>query len=523
MRTLKSALESRWRTTIPDEHPVLTWMTEHASVVVNKCFLGADGKTAHERLRGKKATVLGVDFGEGIVYRTKPCRQRLAKLECMWQHGIYLGHRAASGESIVGGPNGIVKSRTIKRKPEAERWDLTNEKHVSGVPWRISEDDPEQDGLMASSVRMEVEAQRHEPSAETVPIPRRVHLTKEDFAEFGYTSKCQGCKSLLRGTARQGHTEQCRKRMEDNVKHEPKFKNAKKREHEFLAKALEFEDERMNKPKLAHFPEQIGDSTMNTPEEFETSGAAGSGLSPQEREQVPVQPPTSIRPEDDMRADIGEGGMDADMQVADVGTCEEKWADVGTCEEMGTCEEKWADMGTCEEKWDSNSAPQADGSMHERAELRRAMVKTRVRAHPDTTRAMGQDLDENPDERFINQERCSYSTEEVDTTQDLDPTLVEKPRAEEIAFMQKLGVWTEASEEGCWHCIGRGPVSTRWVDIDKGREGSVDVRSSEGLQDQERRLRVRRVCRDALSRRSASCSGWRGWGAPSTMMSPRDV
>ena len=87
---------------IPDEHPVLPWMVEHAAVILNKCEVGKDGKTSHERLKGKKATLLGIEFGEGVLFRRKPGQPKLAKLSSLWEEGIYLGHRAASGESVVG-------------------------------------------------------------------------------------------------------------------------------------------------------------------------------------------------------------------------------------------------------------------------------------------------------------------------------------------------------------------------------------------------------------------------------------
>ena len=50
VRTMKSALENRWNISFPDEHPVLTWLVEHAAVLLNKCETGHDGKLAHERL-----------------------------------------------------------------------------------------------------------------------------------------------------------------------------------------------------------------------------------------------------------------------------------------------------------------------------------------------------------------------------------------------------------------------------------------------------------------------------------------
>ena len=46
---------------------------------------------------------------------------------------------------------------------------------------------------------------------------------------------------------------------------------------------------------------------------------------------------------------------------------------------------------------------------------------------------------------------------------------LQRARTEEASFMKKLGVWEPSS--------GRPPVSTRWVDVDKGREGRVEMRS----------------------------------------------
>ena len=43
--------------------------------------------------------------------------------------------------------------------------------------------------------------------------------------------------------------------------------------------------------------------------------------------------------------------------------------------------------------------------------------------------------------------------------------------------MRGLGVWEAASWDECVQKTGKAPVSTRWVDVDKGRDGAVDVRS----------------------------------------------
>ena len=61
--------------------------------------------------------------------------------------------------------------------------------------------------------------------------------------------------------------------------------------------------------------------------------------------------------------------------------------------------------------------------------------------------------------------------------EDIDPKLLEAARKEEIAFMVNLGIWERATYEECKLNTGRGPVSTTWVDVGKGRDGRPDFRS----------------------------------------------
>ena len=42
---------------------------------------------------------------------------------------------------------------------------------------------------------------------EHFPVSERVYKTGEDFEVFGFTSRCPGCMSLLKETARQAHGE----------------------------------------------------------------------------------------------------------------------------------------------------------------------------------------------------------------------------------------------------------------------------------------------------------------------------
>ena len=208
---MKSALEARWNLRIKDEHLVLTWLVEQSAVILNKCGTGHDGRTPHERLKGKKATMITIEFGVRVHHRKKPKIGPLAKLEVLWQDGVYLGQRAVSGECIVGFGSGVETTRNVHRKPEGERWTPDSERLVQGVPWRTSPDDPEQDGLVeVLPPRLDLE----EGSAlASESVPRRLYLKKEDFEPptgHGYSAKCPGCRALMSGKPSQNHSEECR-------------------------------------------------------------------------------------------------------------------------------------------------------------------------------------------------------------------------------------------------------------------------------------------------------------------------
>ena len=63
IRTLKSAFEARICRRLSSTHPVMLWMVEYASVLLSKSSVGNDGRTAFQRLHGKRAHEKLVEFG----------------------------------------------------------------------------------------------------------------------------------------------------------------------------------------------------------------------------------------------------------------------------------------------------------------------------------------------------------------------------------------------------------------------------------------------------------------------------
>ena len=70
LRTLKSALDERMGVRTDTMHPVLTWLCEYGTYMMNRLEVASDGKTAYEMCKGKKADVLGLEFGEKVLWKS---------------------------------------------------------------------------------------------------------------------------------------------------------------------------------------------------------------------------------------------------------------------------------------------------------------------------------------------------------------------------------------------------------------------------------------------------------------------
>ena len=88
-------------------------------------------------MKGKRATVLGVEFGETIMWKQKPTGV-LRKLETQWQFGVFIGIRRSSGEFIIADQRSEMKcARTVRRVPLQSRWIVGNLEWVKLTPWNL--------------------------------------------------------------------------------------------------------------------------------------------------------------------------------------------------------------------------------------------------------------------------------------------------------------------------------------------------------------------------------------------------
>ena len=452
IRTLRSALEDRWGVKLEVDHVVWTWLVEYAGWLLTRGEVGKDGKTAYERLKGKAAKMNGMEFGEGVMWKRRREGGPLGKLTCMWDDGVYLGVKGSTGEIIIGDEKGIWVTRTVRRKPEEERWQRENLKMVVGVPWKKNEDDRNADGEeMKTEViimdkeykeRMVEKGERHER------VPRRVYLQKDDFERWGYTSGCPGCISILKGTARQMHTEACRGRMEKEMAGEEKMVKAERRRDEYVEKAIAKDEAKRQKRKNDENEQDVdvkkdnGDVEMNKDEEGQRSNAKRKAEDTSGEERV-------TRNVTDDSGASGSGDRRRKRRPEDDEVDEEKTLKILKRLEREDRKRKIQEgEGMIEnvEKIESDEGPKINGY--------------------DVDDEVVADIEEDEHEEDIGVE--------------LDPEEVKKGRKDEVEFMvDKLGMFEFGTlEEAMRRNGGKTPTTTRWLDGRKvGDDGKEFVRS----------------------------------------------
>ena len=249
VRTLKSALEARYRTTMGQDWSVLPWMVRHAGNSISRYLKGADGLTAYRRLKGREFKKEAAEFGEGVWYMRSEMVGK-AKLEPRWEDGIWLGIHDVSGEHIIGTRDGCLKAKDMKRKPEEDRWVLEALESMKGTPWEPTPGHPDRELKSRVIVREEPVLPPPEPTEEQ--SMRRLYIRKKDVLKYGATVGCEGCRAVVRGGVSRNHTEECRTRIEKAIREEGEGNRAQQAEdrvNKRLYKEMEKEMERANKAK----------------------------------------------------------------------------------------------------------------------------------------------------------------------------------------------------------------------------------------------------------------------------------
>ena len=108
-----------------------------------------------------------------------------------------MGLEPTTNEARIGTASGVVRARTIKRRPEDERWNIDAIKSVVGMPWQPILD------VKSGVITAEAIVPAAESRTEVVYMPqeepmarRRLKLMKEDIIRAGFTVGCVGCRAI---------------------------------------------------------------------------------------------------------------------------------------------------------------------------------------------------------------------------------------------------------------------------------------------------------------------------------------
>ena len=252
VRVFKEQLEEKAEVKLEPEDDILQWMIRWAAMVPSRFLVGKDGKTGHERRRGRKCKIHCIPFAEKVWYkRIRERKQQENKMDSEWFEGLWLGHHRNTNEILIGTTEGVVRAYAIRRKAEDQRWDPVMIKEMKGTPQQPDPSKP--GGQIPVRIRFD-EAAKLVPE-ETKPARvetelRRFRITTPMLERYGFTEGCQGCRFKQAGLKDgRGHSETCRTRLMEAMKEDEEGRKVLDRETHRIVLASgipdEGEDERM--------------------------------------------------------------------------------------------------------------------------------------------------------------------------------------------------------------------------------------------------------------------------------------
>ena len=285
--------------------PIVTWMIRWVAMNISRYQVGTDGMTAFERRRGRRCNIPAVSFGEKVWYKKRDKPKDQQKSEPKWEKAIWLGHARDSNETIVGTTEGAVKTYAIKRMPEDERWDAEFIRNIRGIP---QQPDPKRKGAtIPISFKFEsisTEGETHPSKEIPEPMSRRRGITQIELEKYGFTPGCPGCLAKQRGEiAKRGHSEACRKRIEDMMRQDGEDRKKIEAADERITRQVARRIEQEEKKKMS---EDIADQDQG--EEIHVSERSEEEKSDQMHEN-PVNPDVTMEEEKSQEEDTTLGDM----------------------------------------------------------------------------------------------------------------------------------------------------------------------------------------------------------------------
>ena len=225
-RTLKTSTEDRYGCKIDAKSCLIAWFPRHCANLMTRFKQFSDGKTAIQRLTGRRWGRPMVVFGERTRGKVAaPRAARRAGLESTFVLAVYVGHHGRSGALMALTEHGAVNARCFNRLPESDRFLVSELEKLKGLPWNLL------GSLDAEWLDKPLISGQDTMGIPILPVPasmpplppkaqeRRMYVTSADVRKYGGSGGCQACAQVyLGGKTNVPHSHACRKRTQDLMK-----------------------------------------------------------------------------------------------------------------------------------------------------------------------------------------------------------------------------------------------------------------------------------------------------------------
>jgi hypothetical protein len=94
IRVLLLGLQEHLGVKVDGRERLLSFIPEYAAYLLNRLQVWSAGRVAYERVKGKRPRILGLEFGEKVLYKKRGLPSRglvQGKLCERWGYGIFVG------------------------------------------------------------------------------------------------------------------------------------------------------------------------------------------------------------------------------------------------------------------------------------------------------------------------------------------------------------------------------------------------------------------------------------------------
>ena len=122
IRTFRAFLEEKTGKVVRLDDPIVPWIVRHAAYVITRCRTGEDGKTALQRIKGRKVSAPMIPFGETVLFKLPKVPKMPGDFKDRFETGTWVGCTVRSGEHLVATPGGVFKVSSVIRRAEDKMW-----------------------------------------------------------------------------------------------------------------------------------------------------------------------------------------------------------------------------------------------------------------------------------------------------------------------------------------------------------------------------------------------------------------